>query len=216
MSASGAGKGLSCLLIDDLLNGGNGLSGLFESEKTPSARLHCFSCSDGENLHEALQRAHQSVRFEEEDATIVARGLGCEAALALAEQLPVDRLALLFPEERPERKKLIRRCGGERKRFSALVRQIMRMSAYARRNLSLCVSDVLIVERGNGRAWRALKNGGICANSRVTRIEYMGDCDKNLCINREMGLKTAISRFLQSGELPKSLAENPEMCIIYG
>ena len=28
--------------------------------------------------------------------------------------------------------------------------------------------------------------------------------------------KQAITRFLKTGELPKSLAENPEMCIIYG
>ena len=217
MSTRCADKGLGCLLIDDLPTGENALSGLFTCKDMPYARLRSFSRSEGEKLHDALQCAHQAVRTGKEHASIVARGLGCEAALALAEQLPVDRLALISPWERADRKKMIQQCGGSReKRLGALMRQIMRMSAYARRNLSLCVSDILIVERGNDRAWRALKNGGICANSRVTRIEYMGDCDKNLCINREMPLKAAISCFLQSGELPKSLAENPEMCIIYG
>lgn len=214
LSLKAPGGSVSCLLIDDLWSGESALSG-----------LSCFSGlagrpfvpGEGIELHEALQIALQECRADGGAAAIAARGLGCEAALAAAEQLPVDRLALLRPMARSDIRKRIRFLPPKQERdVAARRRQLARLSAYARRNLSLCVSDVLIVEDTAARAGRALLEAGLGANGRVTLLKIPGGIDKSLYINREFELKNAISSFLRSGELPKSLAENHEMCIIYG
>ena len=204
-----ANRCVGCLLIDDLLSGENVLSGLFSSVELSRGRVRLFDCPEGANLHEQLQRAHHAARKGRSGVAIAANGRGCDAALALAEQLPVERLALIAPEAR--RFSDSRRSGASPR----LSRQANRLRAFARRNLALCVCDVLIVETAGARGGQALREGGLCANSRVTQLSLMGERDKNLYNNGEFNLKTLILGFLQRGELPKSLAENAEMCIIY-
>ena len=48
------------------------------------------------------------------------------------------------------------------------------------------------------------------------RLLLDGECAKDLYTIREFAVKEAISCFLHTGEVPKPLAENSEMCIIYG
>jgi len=119
MSARCADKGLGCLLIDDLLTGENALSGLFTCKDMPYARLRSFSRSEGEKLHDALQCAHQAVRTGKEHASIVARGLGCEAALALAEQgfapIPAEELAPAYLRLPQAERELLQRQAAQNK-----------------------------------------------------------------------------------------------------
>ncbi|MBR1560286.1 MAG: hypothetical protein IJ646_08620, partial [Clostridia bacterium] len=56
-----------------------------------------------EGLHQALQRAYQRVRRDGAASCVLAAGMGCDCALALAGQLPVDRLALMDPAPLPGR-----------------------------------------------------------------------------------------------------------------
>lgn len=203
------GAAVGCLLIDDFLSGESALSGLSSLGRGSLIQPRLFVWPEGKNLHEALQDAHHAMRREYACAAVVAKGLGCDAALALAEQLPVDRLVLIEPRTMTPGR--IDACVSPGR-----CRQLRRLCAFARRNLSLCVSDTLIVEGEREMKRRDRGLGELRAHSRVTRLRLPGQSEKYLCTNREFDLKETLSRFLQSGELPKSLAENPEMCIIYG
>ena len=180
---------VGCLLIDDPTSGENRLSGLSALDGIAPGPL---TGRRGRRPLPALQTPLQRVRREYGAAACWPVGTGCVAALALAEQLPVERLALI--EAR-------RREPAPRHRPNG---------ALCPRNLSLCVSDALIVEaatRGAGadRAGACQASGRLCLRDRANCIQFV-----------KMTLKTAIFAFLRTGELPKSLAENPEMCIIYG
>ncbi|MBR1820502.1 MAG: hypothetical protein IJ769_02645, partial [Clostridia bacterium] len=83
---------VGCLMIDDPLSGENLLSGL---SLDSSVRVYPFRPRVGERLWDRLQSLLQRARSECGAVAILARGAGCGAALALAEQLPVDRLALV-------------------------------------------------------------------------------------------------------------------------
>ena len=186
-----------CLLIGDLLFEPEALSDWlsFLSEKGLCAEA--FRPGEGE-LHLSLQRAYQRVRQEDGLSMILAAGSGCDCALALAGQLPVDRLALIHPLDWRAR-------GG---RAAAL----NRVRRYARRGASFCVADVLMLPGlhtapGLVRQWEK----ALC-NSRVTCSETTED----MWTNRKEVIKLAVYRFLMEGLPPKSLAQNSEMCIIYG
>lgn len=59
---------------------------------------------------------------------VAARGSACEIALALASQLPVDRLALLSPLQDGR----------------GLPRELRRLRAFARRNLALIIAEIAV------------------------------------------------------------------------
>ena len=187
------------MIIDDQRPGGQDLSGLSLSAGMPAFP---FDWRGEEALLPRLQERLLQAR-RGGAAVILARGRGCGAALALAEQLPVERLALIDPEP------------ALKSRIPSLSHP-GRLYAFARRNLSLCVSDALVVEEASARGARRLREGGFCAHARLTRLSLAGEMDKELYTICENTLKTAITHFLRTGELPKELAENEEMCIIDG
>ena len=189
---------IGCLIIDEPLQPVGALKPLAQALHQAGIRTAEFVPRDPRRLHLALQNAYQQVRRDDAVNGIVALGSGCDCALALASQLPTDRLALLEP--------LNWRSEGE------LGRQLGRVRRYARRGAAFCVSDVLILPGPctdpdlPERLRRAL------CNSRVALLEVP---DPAAPEGKEL-IKTAILHFLRHGVLPKSLAENPEMCIIYG
>lgn len=191
---------VGCLVIDDPMSGENWLSGL---SLPAGLRAYPFDWGAGEGPLAALQTLLQRARSECGAASILARGAGCAAALALAEQLPVERLALVSPRFMSLRAP------------KALARPFNRISLFAAQNLSLCVSDALIASRKRDRDARRIARA-LSANCRVLRLDIPGESTpkmETICENR---LKRAITDFLRGEELPKDLAQNPEMCIIYG
>ena len=113
------------------------------------------------------------------------------AALALAIQRPVDRLALF--------------CGGR----SLLEGADARLARFVRRNLSLCAADLLCADplpRDVGTLRRLLPRPASVACVNGAKGGWT-EC--------EFSVKNAICDFLWSAGQSKSLAENAEMCIIY-
>ena len=184
-------------MIDEMLFEARGLED-FRDLASHGFRTERFVPAGGPGLHAALQRAYQRIRRDDAPSGILAYGTGCDCALALAGQLPADRLALLYPLDWQGTGPLARSLRGVRR--------------YARRGAAFCVADVLIVpglltsRDLPGQLRRAL------CNSRVTVLQPPEDAWTK---GKEV-LKTAILHFLRHGVLPKSLAENSEMCIIYG
>ena len=92
---------------------------------------------------------------------------------------------------------------------------VSRIARYAARNLSLCVSGTLIAARADDRDARIIARA-LGANCRVFRVNIPGETVPEMETICENGLKRAITDFLRGEELSKDLAQNPEMCIIYG
>ena len=208
MSAAQLRAGTGCLCIGEITSGTSDPSGCFPFMELPGIEALPFRCPEGAELWDALRIALQELRSRRAVACILARGTGCAAALALAEQLPVDRLVLMEP---------IMNLSGRDMPWhpsDARLRQARKLAGFARRNLSLCVSDTLIVE--SDLHTDASRLGGLSAHCRVCRLKIGGKRGNKLYTIREIDVKQAISCFLRAGELPKPLAENPEMCIIYG
>lgn len=189
---------LGCLLIDDPLYGCGGLGALAEQLGQRGVRTETFAMDPAGRLYPSLQRAYQRVRRDGTPSGIAALGTGCACALALACQLPADRLALLEPLDGPG--------AGE------IARQLRRVRAFARRNAAFCVADVLVVPGPHTEAGALRRLCRDLCNARVTLLEPA----EELWSNRKEVLNLGIFHFLRDGVLPKSLAENPEMCIIYG
>ena len=182
---------VGCILIDEPTSGENLLSGLsFPDGIAP----HAFHRPAGERPLPALQTLLQRVRREYGAACVLARGTGCMAALALAEQLPVERLALVEPACEPA---------------WALIRA-RRFTGFAMRNLALCVSDALIVDGADARLARRLERG-LSANGRVKRLPPPDKTGPDLCTICENRLRNAVFAFLLGEDLPKDLAKTPEM-----
>ena len=212
MNATPGKTPVGCLYIDTITPGKDAASGLPLFLGLPGIGTRPFRCLDGKKLWDGLQTALLASRSRCETVAIAARGTGCAAALALAEQLPVDRLVLVEP------KLSLRGLQREGSKADAdrvaSSRQARRIMAYARRNLSLCVSDVLLIESGNGD--RAFPDAALSVHGTVRHLFVDGKTRRDLYTIRENAVKPAISWFLHTGELPKPLAENPEMCIING
>ena len=214
MNNGKTGQTMGCLCIDSLDAGNSDwcvdLAGV---DSRP------FRSTGADEMWDELQTALQQLRRERMSCSVMGRGSGCFAALALAEQLPVERLVLEAPA-------LPRRTGRYRRRYGGggggqpavgRCRQAQRLAGFARRNLALCVSDMLVIEpEGDIIGGNGMRAIGKPVNCRVHRLVLRGGCEKELYKIREFVVKEAISRFLQTGELPKMLAENSEMCIIYG
>lgn len=185
---------VGCLWIGDITVGKREFSGPFPFIAPEGVALRPYVAEDGEGLWDGLRTALQRVHREFGGAGVMAAGAGCWAALALSAQLPVDRLVLIEP----------RRGDGP----------LRRMERFARRNLALCVCDALVV--CGEEQLSALRAGGLGAHGRLTWLRSRGETGLKLYTNPENRPDMALSCFLRAGELPKSLAENREMCIIYG
>ena len=194
-------KDIGCLVIDGLLSGERMLSGLSSYLAARGVRAEDYR-ADRELLHLSLQLAYQRVRRPEGVTGAAAFGDGCVAALALAGQLPVDRLILVeprWPADLPEGPRELRR-------------QAARLRGYAADGLPVCACDVLALLSGEDYDRRGLESlrRGLCG-CRFYAVSLVG----NVWNNRKELMKMAVYGFLRNGVLPKSLAENPEMCIIY-
>ena len=189
-----------CLLIDEAKPGTAILSGLCASFQGLGMPAGLFCLDDGKNLHERLQTAYYEVRRRCAVPTIVARGQACWAALALAVQLPAERLALLDAG-----------AIGLRYAPAETLRTVARLRGFAVRNLSFCTADILVLDDRADALARAVRRLR-AARGGLTAVQMPGGGAGAT----ERQALSAMINFLQSGEFPKSLAENPEMCIIYG
>ena len=190
-------RDVGCLLIEDMLFEPDSLAGWAEDLSAMGLRTERF-VPGTEALYPALQRTYQRVRRDGCISAIVAAGTGCDCALALAGQLPVDRLALIHPLDWQGR-------GG-------LAGELNRVRRYARRGEAFCVAEVMIVPGPQTPEWLPERWRGALCHSRVCVTQPLEDV---WTIRKEV-LKLGIFRFLLDGVTPKYLAENPEMCIIYG
>lgn len=183
-----------CLFIEDFSNGPGMLSGPCASLEAAGVRTAVFTPGP-EGLHLSLQRAYQRLRGPDGSGGVVAVGSACACALALSAQLPVDRQVLIDPW-----------------RGGPLPWALRRVRAYARRNAVFCLADTLIVDPPGADPRLTERLAGDLCNSRVWALR----AGEDLWSNRKEVLNSWILQFLCDGEWPKSLAENSEMCIIYG
>lgn len=189
-------RDIGCLLIDDPLYPIGALDAAALLLRQNGVRTGAFRWDGAAPMHLSLQRAYQRIRRDDALSGIVGLGAGCDCALALSCQLPVDRLVLLEPMDW--------RAAG--------MGQLRRIRAFARQNAAFCVCDALIVPGPHTASalLRRLRRG--LSGARVTLLQPADE----LWTNRKEVLNLGIFHFLRDGVLPKSLAENPEMCIIYG
>jgi len=208
---------VGCLYVDGSLFDRYVRDGSEFVSDIPGVEVYPFHCANIRVLWDRLQSALHDIRVEWGAAAAIAVGTGCAPALALACQLPVEKLVLIDPSAPARPSRLTRGKGNAAPDDGQRIRALWRLSAFARRNLPLCVSDMLIVGHGAEGGEAALRRAyGNPVNCRVNRLDVRGKSDKDLYTIREIAVKAAISRFLNPFELSKPLAENPEMCIIYG
>lgn len=192
---------IGCLVIDELTPGVKRLSGLSCCLERAGIPTVDFACGGG-RLLERLREAYYAARRGCEAGAVVGCGSGCWAALAIAEQLPAARLALIDA-----------RFGCDRRTAPQPLRaQLRRIEGFARRNLSFCVSEVLVVDTAPTARRRAIE----VPNGRLIRARLSAGGERCPADRSDIALRRAIVTFLSTGDLPKYLAENPEMCIIYG
>lgn len=118
-------------LSDPLDPRGESAAGRIKSAYPDAAAL--IFTENGRWLQSA-QAAVADMRAEKKYICVAAEGGACAIALALAAQLPVERLAL-------------RNCGlFDRKRLRAASRQMREIAAFARRNLSLVISELTLAD----------------------------------------------------------------------
>lgn len=195
---------IGCLMINELTSEERQLSGLsvFLGKKGIYSRH--FNIMEGKKIHSQLQLAYQKVCANSRERCIIGAGTGCIGALALAAQLPVDRLVLMDEVSSKEEGEMGKQ------------RQFKRLAGFANRNISFCVTNALLIaDRSESSLARMVKTARIMNNSRVCIIQIWGALRKDLCTNYESTGKEIIYSFLSTGEIPKYLAEKSEMCIIY-
>ena len=207
---NGGRADVGCLCVDELLGEERTTSGASRLLELPELAVRRFFCPDGADLLERLQMALYNVRVDCGTPVAAAVGTGCPALMALAEQLPLERLALIEPRFTTGHRRGDFVMGSMSSRF----RQLRRLERFARRNLALFAGELLLVCSGgdSGGSWTR----GLSRHCRLTRLLIRGEYGDKMYKKREIVLKQAISCFLRTGDLPKSLAENAEMCIIYG
>ena len=122
------GDALGCLLIGDGIAGWlEPLETLLRARGTRTVRI------GGEGLLDAAQEGLRQARGTG-GVCIAAEGEMWAAALALAAQLPVERIVLIAPEDRAISMR------DERSR------RLQRLKSYTRRNLFFCISSILLLE----------------------------------------------------------------------
>ena len=161
---------IGCLVIDGL-----GVRGML-SDMADFLRRHGVDAEEyarrpGEALHLSLQRAYQRVRRSDRINAIVASGVGCACALAVAAQLPVDRLVLLCPDDEGM-------SAGEYRR----------VRTFGRRNAALCSADTLIVG-WSGRDAASLRRLGSRLNACRVQAALAGE---ELWTNGKQTLKLGV------------------------
>ena len=187
-----------CLLIDDPLYPIGALEDMSRMLRGRGVRTEVFEWDGTGHLHLSLQNAYQRIRRDGAISGIVGLGAGCDCALALSCQLPVDRIVLVEPMEWS--------AAGER------ARQLKRIRAFARQNAAFCVCDALVIPGPHTAPALLRRLRRDLVSTRLTMFKPAED----LWSNRKEVLNLGIFHFLRDGVMPKSLAENPEMCIIYG
>lgn len=105
---------------------------------------------EGGRFLSQAQNAFQQLRMRAEWICVAASGAAVGIALALAAQLPVERLALWLD-------------GAPRIRN----RELHRIHGFARRNLSLVVSEILLIDAGEADERRLVRGLG-----RHARVRY--------------------------------------------
>ena len=150
---------VGCLIIDSEMSGEGTLSGLSSFLIGNGVAADAYACVEPRRLHAELQQVYQRLRGRSERACIAAAGDGCFGALALAGQLPVDRLVLMTGEPwRPSPERLLR--------------AFRRLCGYARRGAAFCVCEVLALRFGESRRGGADALLGDLCNCRV-RVEQL-------------------------------------------
>ncbi|MBR0367340.1 MAG: hypothetical protein IJH86_02975 [Clostridia bacterium] len=192
-----AARDAGFLLIDDPLYDIRALDAAAHALKARGMRAEAFRRDGARPLYDALQRAYQCVRRDGAVSGIIAQGAGCDCALALACQLPSDRLVLVEPMRWRD--------------DGPVGRQLKRIRAFARQNAAFCVADALIIP-GPHTDDRLLKRLARDLGGAVTRLRPA----EEMWSNGKEVLNLGIFQFLRDGVWPKSLAEKSEMCIIYG
>ena len=205
-------EGVGCLYIGDIAAGLSDGPPRDWSSGIPDVEMHVFRYTQARGMWEQLQSDLQAARAGSRVCAVMAVGTGCAAALALACQLPVERVVLVDPVP-PLRKPREPGRPGAGPEADGIHRSMRRLAAFARRNLALCVGDILLVGEGESGLVRAF---GDPVNCRVSRLPFPGKTAKELYTMCEFAVKEAISGFLHAAEAPKPLAEISEMCIIYG
>lgn len=195
-----------CLIIDDFSSERGRISGLYDYLWAHGVQTEMFEWSGDGCIHTRLQNAFYSVRKNCERTGIIAVDGGIDGAIALSVQLPVEGMVLI--------------CTGAdavRPENEDMRRQFRRMSRFARQNMTFCVSDVLLISEnigaGQDRADIIAKRLVNCAS--IGRLFYTKN-DHKIWTDYEWKMNNQIYRFLYGEEFTKSLAENSEMCIIYG
>ena len=177
----------SCLILTEGEHHAQSAEALRAGLEAMGMGAEVFPCRSGADARERLLWAYQRLG----GGCLAAFGGACAQALALSIQLPVERAALLWPWMG---------CGGGWP------------EGFVRRDLALCAADLLCVNPRRDllrRLKRQLPPG------RVSALAVDGDAGENPWIKCEFSVKYAVCRFLLTGDHGKSLAENPEMCIIY-
>ena len=203
MALDSSKESIGCLVIDGLFRESAEPSAIVCALRSMGARAEDFALSGSEGLHRQLQLAFQRVRPKPEGsgkACVVGIGSGRVAAVALSAQLLVDRMVLDIGGD-----------DAEGAPGPALIRQYARLRAFARRNAAFCASQVLLFGQED-----AIFQSRFREAKRLMRgCDVCGVAVNHLWTNGKDPTKSGLCRFLCDGVLPKSLAENPEMCIIY-
>ena len=129
--------------------------------------------AENESLLSQAQTALWQARKSSDWICVAVRGNAADIGLALAAQLPVDRLALL----------------GASRQSIRLNREMNRLKTFARRNLALIASEILLVGTDEARARAILRGTGRCSICLLdalpeSRLADSWDalCEKNLLI----------------------------------
>lgn len=196
---------IGCMLIEDLSSGGGLPSGLCAYLESRQIGVDVFRHSGKEKVHAKLQNAFYNVRRMYDTSGIIAVNGGIDAAVALSAQVPVERIVLICTEENMPHED------------GRMKRQLNKLSRFARRNAAFCISEVMVISAGDGGGHeRSQMLVNSLVNAAVIKGISMAGNDKKIWTDYEWMMNNQIYRFLCGEELTKSLAENPEMCIIYG
>ena len=195
------GESIGCLLIGQTAHG----SMRALRERLNARGIATVDARRGDNLLSAAQEGLYAAR-RPGGTCVAAEGEYWAAALALAVQLNVERVALLAPTDIP----------GAANDSGA--RQMERLKGYVRRNLFFCVSDVLVLEgqadeRSARRMDAVLRK--LC-NARVRRTPVSNFLPEGGCYGAPLAAGEwppepidAVVRFLEEGHLSTAPQNGP-------
>lgn len=154
-------QGRGILFLSDPLNAGDAMQKQIRSTNS----MTLIFDENGRYLalaQEALWRLRQKFEW----ICVAAEGRAACIAIALAAQLPVDRIALavsgLFGQRQPD-----------------LPRELLRLEGFARRNLSLVISEILLVGAPESEE-RGFQRGRNCGKLCVLEENNWANCQNLL------------------------------------